>query len=63
MIRRLAIAAALAAALVGVGAGTASALPVESDLPTESTQAYWACVAILPLDTGYCVSNPFDSLP
>ncbi|HEX4906519.1 MAG TPA: hypothetical protein VFU93_13765 [Acidimicrobiales bacterium] len=57
MIRRLVLATALAAALSGAGAATASALPVET------VQARWACVAVLPADTGFCVSNPLDSLP
>ena len=54
MIRRLVLATVLATALSGVGAAAASALPADT------TQSRWACVAVLPADKGYCVSNPLD---
>jgi hypothetical protein len=52
VIRRLVLAATLAATLGGVGAATASALP------GSTTEARWACVSVVPADKGYCVSSP-----
>ena len=56
MIRRLVLAAALAATFAGAGAAAASALP------GDTTEARWACVAVLPADQAYCVSNPLGAV-
>jgi hypothetical protein len=59
MIRRLTIATVFAVVLGVAGSGAAAA----DGLPLDGSTSYGACVAIRPLDVGYCVSNPIPSLP
>lgn len=65
MIRRLVFAAAVLTTLAAPMTATAAHAQDGVDIPKTTSNEYgdWWCIAVRPLDVGFCQGNPMPELP